>query len=80
MKGEYMHKTALTKREHEILRLIAQELTSGQIAMLLGISIRTVETHRKNLLIKTQSGSVVGLLKYAIREGWVPGYYASGKG
>jgi len=70
-----MRKKDLTKREIEILNLITQEYTSGQISMLLGISIRTVETHRKNLLIKTQTNSVVGLLKHAIREGWVPGYY-----
>jgi len=79
MNGEYIRKTALTKREHEILGLITQEYTSTQMAKLLGISVRTVETHRKNLLIKTQSNSVVGLLKYAIREGWVPGYYVANK-
>lgn len=71
--------THLTRREEEILRLIAQEYTSAEIAGLLKISIRTVETHRKNLLIKTQASSVVGLLKYAIQQGWVPGYYKNTK-
>lgn len=74
-----MHKTALTKREIEILNLISQENTSGQISKLLGIRIRTVETHRKNLLIKTQSNLVIGLFKFAIREGWAPGHYVSSK-
>lgn len=72
-------KTHLTKREEEIIKLISQELTSNQIASKLQISVRTVETHRKNLLVKTHSSSVVGLVKYAIREGWVPGFYMSGK-
>lgn len=64
----------LTRREEEIIRLIAQENTSAQIASLLKISVRTVETHRKNLLLKTNASSVVGLVKYAIDRGWVPGY------
>ncbi|MBI1222289.1 MAG: hypothetical protein GC180_06760 [Bacteroidetes bacterium] len=72
-------KTVLTKREEEIIKLIAQELTSSQIAKKLDISVHTVETHRKNLLVKTRSSSVVGLLKYAIQEGWVPGFYVNGK-
>jgi len=66
----------LTPREEQILRLISQEYTSNDIAKLLKISVRTVETHRKNLLIKTNANSVVGLLKFAINKGWVPGYQA----
>jgi DNA-binding CsgD family transcriptional regulator len=64
----------LTRREKEIICLIAEENTSKQIAEKLAISIRTVETHRKNLLVKTSSDSVIGLVKYAIRQGWVNGY------
>ena len=58
----------LTTRELEILKLIGQELTSEKIADKLFISSRTVETHRKNMLAKTNSTTLIGLLKYAIRN------------
>ncbi len=53
----------LTARELEILKLIALEYSNGQIADKLYISERTVETHRKNMLQKTNHKSMVGLLK-----------------
>lgn len=59
----------LSKRENEILKLIAQEYTSQKIAEKLFISERTVETHRKNILSKTGVKSIVGLIKYAIDQG-----------
>lgn len=55
----------LTDREIEIIRLIEQDFINKQIADMLFISERTVETHRKNILRKTNTQSVVGLLKYA---------------
>jgi two-component system nitrate/nitrite response regulator NarL len=55
----------LTDREIEIIRMIEKEFGNKQIADLLFISERTVETHRKNILRKTKSQSIVGLLKYA---------------
>lgn len=55
----------LTERELEILRLIAREFSSRQIAEILFISERTVETHRKNILRKTGTTNLVGLMKYA---------------
>jgi len=55
----------LTDREIEIIRLIEQEYNNKQIADMLFISERTVETHRKNILRKTNTQTVVGLLKYA---------------
>ena len=55
----------LTAREVEILRLVAKEFNSRQIAEILFISERTVETHRKNILKKTGSSNLVGLIKYA---------------
>ncbi len=61
----------LSKREKEILSLIANDYNTEQIAEKLFISVRTVETHRKNILTKTKSKSLVGLIKYAIREGLV---------
>ncbi len=55
----------LTSREVEILRLVAKEYSSRQIAEILFISERTVETHRKNILKKTGASNLVGLIKYA---------------
>lgn len=68
------HQIKLTKRETEILQRIADEKTSQTIANELEISIRTVETHRKNLLVKVGVGSAVGLVKFAIIRGLVPGF------
>lgn len=55
----------LTGREIEITRLIEKELNNKQIAEALFISERTVETHRKNIFRKTNTNSVIGLIKYA---------------
>lgn len=55
----------LTGRELDVLRLIEKEYTNRQIAEALFISERTVETHRKNIFRKTQTNSVIGLIKYA---------------
>ena len=62
---------ALTKREQEILELIANELTSGEIANYLNISIPTVESHRRNMFKKLQVQSVVGLVIEALKQGWI---------
>ncbi len=59
----------LSEREIEVLRLIAQEYSNGEIAEKLFISIRTVDTHRRNLLEKLQVKNTVGLVKYAIEKG-----------
>jgi len=58
----------LTTREREILRLVAEEKSNLAIAEALFISERTVETHRKNILTKTNCKSVVGLIQYAIKH------------
>jgi len=55
----------LTARELEIIRLIEKEYSNKQIAEALFISERTVETHRKNIFRKTNTNSVIGLVKYA---------------
>lgn len=55
----------LTKREIEILQLLALEYTNEKIAEVLIISYRTVETHRKNIMQKTKSRNLAGLLKFA---------------
>jgi len=61
----------LSTREIEILNLIAKEYNNEEIAAKLFISERTVETHRRNIFIKTKTKSIVGLIKYAIKFGYV---------
>ena len=55
----------LSERERQVLNLIAREFSNKQIAEKLFISERTVETHRKNIFRKTNTSSLVGLIKYA---------------
>lgn len=61
----------LTGREIEILKLIAKDRSNQQIAAELFISERTVETHRKNMLRKTGSKSIVGLMRWAMERGMI---------
>ncbi|WP_435579139.1 response regulator [Gilvibacter sp.] len=61
----------LTAREKEVLQLICDQLTTHEIADKLFISPRTVEGHRNNLLQKTESKNVAGLVLFAIRHNLV---------
>lgn len=58
----------LSDREKEILVLVCQEYSSAQIAEKLFISTGTVDTHRKNILVKLGVTNTVGLVKYAIKH------------
>lgn len=58
----------LTERELEILKLIVDERSNAEIADILFISERTVETHRKNMLRKTNNKTIIGLIKYAMEN------------
>lgn len=58
----------LTEREIEILRLICQEYTNKESADELGISIRTVDAHRRSLLQKTGAKNTAGLVKFAFKN------------
>ncbi|WP_143706001.1 response regulator transcription factor [Emticicia sp. TH156] len=58
----------LSDREIEILKLIAREFSNADIAKQLYISERTVETHRKNIYRKTNTKTIVGLIKYAVER------------
>lgn len=65
-RSPHMHDAVnLTPREKEILKLITDELSTNEIAEKLFISSNTVETHRKNLLIKTGCKNSVGLALFA---------------
>jgi two-component system response regulator NreC len=59
----------LSPREREVLQLIAEGKTSPKIAELLHISVKTVETHRQQIMVKLKIKSIAELTKYAIREG-----------
>ncbi|WP_264531125.1 response regulator transcription factor [Flavobacterium sp. N502540] len=58
----------LSQREIEILQLICQQKTTSEIADHLYLSPRTVEGHRNNLLLKTESKNIAGLVVYAIQN------------
>ncbi|MEP6788028.1 MAG: response regulator transcription factor [Acidobacteriota bacterium] len=59
----------LTAREREVLHLSAEGLTSNRIAIRLGISVRTAETHRSNVMHKLDIHTQADLTRYAIRRG-----------
>jgi DNA-binding NarL/FixJ family response regulator len=61
----------LSARELEVLKLIVQENSNPEIAEKLFISIRTVDTHRRNLLEKLGVKNTAGLVKYAIQKGLI---------
>ncbi|NOY47495.1 MAG: response regulator transcription factor [Chlorobi bacterium] len=63
--------TPLTNRELEIIKLITKEYSNQEIADKLFISIRTVETHRKNIMEKLHTKSVIGLVHYVIQNGLI---------
>ena len=61
-------KISLTKREKEILQKIAEEMSNQQIADILNISLRTVETHRRNIMQKLDVKNAVSLVRYAVQN------------
>jgi len=65
---------ALTPREREIAQLIAEGKMSRQIAVNMGISVRTIEKHRLDIMQKLRIRTVAELVKYAIREGLTSPY------
>ncbi len=62
----------LTTREREVLQLAAESSSIAEIGARLGISPRTVETHRENLMRKLDLQSQTDLIRYALRRGIVP--------
>jgi DNA-binding CsgD family transcriptional regulator len=61
----------LSKREKEVLKLIALEHTTQEIADTLFLSKHTIESYRKNLISKLEVRNLAGLTKYAIKLGLV---------
>ncbi len=76
--NDYLHRLAkvdfsdselLTNREREVLQLLAEGKSTKQIALKLHISVKTVETHRRQIMNKLDIHTVAELTKYAIRKG-----------
>ena len=61
----------LSKREVEVLQLIAEGFTNAEIADKLFTSKRTIESHRQSLLDKTNSNNTATLIKYALSNGLI---------
>lgn len=61
--------SALTAREREVLQMVAEGMTSKEIADILCVSPKTVETHRTRVMKKLNLASLADLVKYAVREG-----------
>jgi DNA-binding NarL/FixJ family response regulator len=58
----------LTRREKEVLELIADGLTNNEIAQRLFVSVSTVDTHRRNLLEKFEARNIASLVKIAMQQ------------
>ncbi len=61
----------LTSREREVLQLVAEGKTTKEIAGVLGLSVKTAETHRTKIMRKLEIHETAGLVRYAIRRGLV---------
>lgn len=69
---EYVMKDLrLSNREIDVIRLICAEKSNAEIALILNISINTVSSYRQNVFRKTNAESLIGLYKYALRNGIV---------
>jgi DNA-binding NarL/FixJ family response regulator len=62
----------LTARQREVLRLVAGGKSTKEIAFLLNLSVKTVETHRAQIMDRLNIRDVAGLVRYALRTGLVP--------
>lgn len=69
--GNEKKKVHLTRREIDIIKKIAEEKNNQEIADEFGISLRTVETHRRNIMHKLDAKSVVSIIKYASQNGLI---------
>lgn len=59
----------LTARERQVLQLVAEGKTTKEVAQLLGISVKTADSHRTRIMEKLDIHDTAGLVRYAIRQG-----------
>ena len=70
LKGE-VRQRELTAREEEVLRLIARGYSNKEISNQLKIAVKTVESHKTNLMQKLELRSRTEIVRYAVRQGWL---------
>jgi two-component system response regulator NreC len=66
-----LYTDALTNREQQVLQLVAESKTTKEIAVILGVTVKTAESHRSTLMNKLDLHSTAELVRYAIRRGLV---------
>ena len=66
--ADHSSRSRLTPREREIVQLLAEGKSNKDIAELLGISVKTAETHRANIMLKLDFHSITELVRYAVRN------------
>jgi len=71
LSGTAMPADPLTPRERQVLQLVAEGNTTKQVAVVLGLSVKTAETHRTKIMRKLEIHETAGLVRYAIRRGLV---------
>lgn len=71
LRGERSAEPGLSPRQREVLQLVAQGHSTKEIARLLGLSAKTVETHRSRLMQQLGIHEVTALVRYALRTGLV---------
>jgi DNA-binding NarL/FixJ family response regulator len=69
--GDRHQPEQLTPRQREVLQMIAEGLSTKEIAYRMGVSVKTVETHRTQLMERLEIRDVAGLVRYAIRIGLI---------
>ena len=69
--GKHLASRTLSAREREVLQLIAEGKTTKEIGGVLGISVKTAETHRSRVMDKLEIRDTAGLVRYAIRTGLI---------
>ena len=67
-RAKEMHGELLTSRQREIVQLLAEGKTSKEVSALLNLSVKTVETHRANIMRRLSCHSVSDLVRYAVRN------------
>jgi DNA-binding NarL/FixJ family response regulator len=71
--GDRTSRSRLSPRQREILQLLAEGKSNKEVAAVLGISVKTAETHRANIMLKLNFHSITELVRYAVRNKIIQG-------